>query len=143
VSKFRIIDGSNVSSIAGQSREIQLLEMKADKRDLTDQEIVVLAHHFVRLGQPILAQKHLNRLSSGYFDIMVYKDLFKALLAWSFIQTVKIPEMGQIHTHYEYYLIVKQGLENFEDLSFTEKPAFYRFRHEFYKIGETLLESKS
>lgn len=138
MSKLKVVEGSNVVSITDASREIRLLEIETKKLDPTNKQLVIWAHHFVRLGQPLLAQRQLARISSGYYDMMIYKDLFSSLLAWSLIHTRAASQSEECKAEYEYYLIVKRSLESFDILSFPEKPAFYRFRREFERHAGAL-----
>lgn len=137
MSKFRIIEGSNVTSIVDTDREVKILEIEANKKiDPQNKELVVYAYHFLRLGRPILAQKQLNRVTSGYFDMMIYKDLFQAMLAWSLIQNGN--KSDELHKQYEFFIIVKRSLDLFDTVNFNEKYAFYRFRREFERYNHTL-----
>lgn len=133
MSKFKIIDGSNVTSIANASREVKQLEFEIQKKATaaTDRELVVYSYHFTRLGQYLLAQKYLNRLSTDYFDIDVYKDLSKALLAWSVVKSDESQDSQPVRATYEYFIILKRAIEMFEEVNFTTKPAFYRFKKTF------------
>lgn len=132
MSKFKIIDGQNVTSIVNNNREIVQLELELRKKhDATDRDLVVYAYHFVRLGHLLLAQKYLNRLSTDYFDVNVYKDLSKALLAWSVVKADEKQDSRHVQATYEYFIILKRVLEMFEDVNFTTKPAFYRFRKQW------------
>lgn len=133
MSKFRVIDGDNITSIAAHGREIKQLEFEIQKKsNVTDKDLVVYAYHFVRLGHVLLAQKYLNRLHPDYFDTTVYKDLARALLMWSLVQVDNsLKDVPGIAASYEYSIIIKRALEMFDEVNFQSKPAFYRFRKTF------------
>lgn len=132
MSKFKVIDGNNVTSIAASAGEIKQLEFEIQRKlTATDKDYVVYAYHFVRLGHLLLAQKYLNRVHPDYFDTTVFKDLAQALLMWSLAQTDPSLKTGPVAASYEYFIILKRVLEMFEDVNFQSKPAFYRFRKTF------------
>lgn len=135
MSKFKLIDGENVTSIISREREIKILEYEIEKKRatsaLSDRDLVVYAYHFARLGHPLLAQKHLNRLTATYFDVGVWKDLFQGLLAWSLIQVNPELKKEKYAVSHEYYVVIKRVLETFSDLSFMIKPSFEQFKVEF------------
>lgn len=138
MSKLTIVSGSNVVGIDERSRELKQLELEvAGVSEPSNRQLVVYAYNFMQLGHPLMAQKQLNKISSGYFDMMIYRDLFHALFAWSLVQAVQLKE-SKAYKDYEYFLIVKSALKAFDELNFSEKPAFYRFRRDFVKYGETL-----
>lgn len=144
MSKFRIVDGANVTSIAEGSREIRLLEMEIDRiPNLTDRDKVVYAYHFLRLGNFILAQKYLNRLDSGYFDSGIFKDLFKAVLAWTVTRDNPALKTEASTKLSEYFLVVKRAVVMFEDVNFQTKPAFYRFKKQFLECGQVIEPPKT
>lgn len=132
MSKFRLIEGSNVVELKPKTTELDLLVNEAQKQDPTDQELFVLAYKFVQAGHLMYAQKQLGRLASGYFDIMIYRDLFKSMYARSMIRAHS--DQDPIRVQAEFYMIVERCTSLFEPLTFPEKPAFYRFRNEFKRI---------
>lgn len=139
MSKFKIIEGSNVVSISDASRNLKLLEMEVNRKvDPSNKELMVFAYNFLKFGQPLSAQKQLSRLSSGYFDMMIYKDLFQAMLGWSIIKGGRVERNSEAHKQYEFFLITRHSLELFEPLNFPEKPAFFRFRREFQRFTQSL-----
>lgn len=133
VSKLSLIDGNNVVPIKPATTELNLLVQEAyAKKEPTDQDLVVYAYKFVRIGHLLNAQKQLGRVSAGYFDMMIYRDLFKALHARSQLRAHS--EGTDIEKQAEYFNIVERSLTLFEPLNFPEKPAFYRFRNEFKRM---------
>lgn len=139
MSKFRVIDGDNVTCIAARSREIKQLELEISKKpDLVDRDLVVFAYHFMRLEHPLLAQKHLNMLNANYFDSGVYKDLSKALLAWSVSQANPLFKNQKNQATYEFFVVLKRALPIFEQLNFTQRPAFLRFKKELLEYSQSI-----
>lgn len=137
MSKLRVIDGDNVVPIKSADTELdQLVREASSKPEPTDQDVVVYAYKFARVGHLLYAQKQLARVASGYFDIMIYRDLFKAMQARSVLRSSS--EGTEIERQAEYYNIVERSLTLFEPLNFPEKPAFYRFRNEFRRIVRSL-----
>jgi hypothetical protein len=135
VYKFKIIDGENVSAISGRDGEIKKLEFEIQKKvDPTDRDFVVYAYHFVRLGNYLLAQKYLNKLDPGYFDTGVYRDLTHALLVWSLNSSMGGSMPPNSAAVYEYFVVIKRVLASFEDVNFQSKPAFYRFKKQFFEF---------
>lgn len=142
MSRFRIIDGSNVTSIAERDGEIKKLEFEIQKKvDPTDKDLVVYAYHFVRLGNFLLAQKYLNRLHEHYFDNGVYKDLSHSLLVWSLMNATGGSMSDQARATYEYYVILKRAIEMFEEVNFVSKPAFYRFKKTIHEFTKTFVST--
>lgn len=137
VSKFKIIDGQNVSSIAERDGEIKKLEFEIQKKfEPSDRDYVVYAYHFVRLGNFLLAQKYLNKLHADYFDSGVYRDLSHALLVWSLNSATGGTMPTNSARIYEYFIILKRIVETFEEVNFISKPAFYRFKKQFYEFTQ-------
>lgn len=133
MSKLKVIDGDNVVQLKLPTTELSRLVQEVDsKKEPTDQDVVVFAYRFARVGHFLNAQKQLSRLASGYYDMMIYRDLFKALQARSVLRSSS--EDTEIERQAEYYSIVERSLDLFEPLNFPEKPAFYRFRNEFRRI---------
>lgn len=133
MSKLNLIEGSNVVQLKPKATELSLLvdEIKA-KKEPTDQDRVTYAYKFVRIGNLLYAQKQLGLVSAGYFDMMIFRDLFKALQAK--LQLRSYSEGTDIESQAEYFNIVERSLTLFEPLNFPEKPAFYRFRNEFKRV---------
>lgn len=144
MSKFKVIEGSNVVSIVARSRELRQLEQDLQKNlNRSNRDIFVYSYHFARLGHPLLAQKHLNNLLPGYFDSGIYKDLCQALLAWSVSQMNPAFKTPQNQKTYEFFIIVKQTLTLFNELNFSQKPAFLRFKREFLANSQTITAPSS
>ena len=142
MSKFKVIDGSNVTSIAQSDGEIKKLEFEIQKKlEVTEKDLVVYAYHFVRLGNYLLAQKYLNKLSLDYWDSGVYKDLTHALLVWSLCTATNGSMSDQARGTYEYYVILKRALDMFEEVNFTSKPAFYRFKKQIHEYTKTFVST--
>ena len=132
MSKFKVVDGQNITSIADGAREIKQLELEIQKKlNPSNKDLVVYAYHFVRLHNLLLAQKYLNRLSDSYFDTEVYRDLSRALLMWVTCQSSPEIDSRPVAATYEYFIILKRSLEMFDQVNFVSKPAFYRFRRDF------------
>lgn len=130
--KFKVINGGNVTSISNRSGEIRRLELEINKKtNRTDRDLVTYAYHFVRLGDLLLAQKYLNMLRNDYFDAGVYKDLSRALLVWSVVVVTGAPLTREIETIYEYFVILKQAQQMFEEVNFETKSGFRRFKKQF------------
>jgi hypothetical protein len=137
--KFKVIDGENVTSIASREREIKLLEYEVEKKAATDRasdrDLVVYAYHFARLGHPILAQKYLNRLATDYFDVGVWKDLYQGMLAWSLTTMNPALKKEKYANAHEYYIIIQRVFELFVTLTFETKTSFEKFKVEFQKYS--------
>ena len=138
MSKFKVIQGSNVTSIASStSREIREIENRFSKMESpTDRDVVVCAYHFVRLGHLVLAQKYLNSLSSTYFETGIYKDLFQSLLSWSITQNNPQLKSEEHLKAYEYFIVVRRATEMFQDVNFTSKVAFNRFKQTLQQFSQ-------
>jgi hypothetical protein len=136
VSKFRVITGDNVTSIAAQAGEIKQLEFEIQRKvDPTDKDYVVYAYHFTRLGHHLLAQKYLNRVSNHYFDNGIYRDLSQALLMWSVVQEVPmLKDKPGVAASYEYFIILRRAVKMFPDVEFQTKPEFTRFAKDFARF---------
>lgn len=132
MSKFKVVDGGNVTSIATTSREVKQLEMEIQKKiGPTDREYVIYAYHFVRLGNLLLAQKYLNRMHMDYWDTQVYVDLSRALVVWSVTKVDPAQKTDATSAISEYFVILKRVITMFDDVNFTSKPAYFRFRKQF------------
>lgn len=136
-SKLKIIEGAQIPVQTARKKELKRLQTELEANGLTGRNIVVYAHHFVRLGSPLLAQKYLNKLDRSYFKIGVYRDLFHALLNWSMIQVNPTLYDKLDPAVYQYFIIVKQATEAFDSLTFECKPEFEDFKtvlREFSKV---------
>lgn len=132
MSKLTLIEGTNVVQLRSNQAILDVLctEIGANPEP-SNQDLMTYAYRFMGLGKPIHAQKQLARLSSGYFDVMIYRDLFSSLCS-------RI-DFGATSINDDFLTIVKSALTSFEILNFPEKPAFYRFRHDFHRIAGGLL----
>lgn len=128
---LRVIEGGNVTKITDAKSELRILEKTvAANLEPTDRELINYAYLYVVHGQMLRAQQLLNKVSAGYFDMTIYRDLYDAQVAY--FTKDKDPESAK---RYEYLLTVRKCLELFDPINFAEKPAFYRFRRDFQRIN--------
>ena len=138
MSKFKVIDGANITSIANHDREIKMLELEISrKKEFIDKDFVVYGYHFSRLGHPLLAQKYLNKVAADYFWHGIYKDLYQAMLAFSVLHATEFKN-PKFDRAYEYFIVVKQSVDMFAELNFEAKSAFMDFRREFREYNTFL-----
>lgn len=122
VSKFRLINGDAYVNTSNINVELTALQIQVDKDvQPSNKDLIIYAYKFINFNQKLMAQSQLNKLSSGYYDMMIYKDLCHSTM-----------------TNNTFLSIVKQSLILFDDLTFIEKSAFYRFRREFQRVFITL-----
>lgn len=140
MSKFTVVDGDNVASIASNNREIRILELEIRKleieRKLTDRDLVVYSYHFMRLNQPLLARTHLNRISATYFEAGVYRDLFQAMLQWSILRETPDLVSDKANRAYEYYILLRRTKVAFETLNFSTKASFEQFHKDLESLSK-------
>jgi hypothetical protein len=135
VFKPKIITGDNITSIASFNREMLDLEREIQtKLHPVDRDYVVYSYHFVRLGNLLLAQKYLNRVSTDYFDSGIWKDLTHALMVASIHSAAGKSMTPPASKLYEYFTILNRAIVTFEDVYFEQKPAFNRFKKTFQEF---------
>ncbi len=129
MSKFKLIHGSDEEDKTSNLRFLAD-EMTVRSDNLTQKELFVFAFHYCTNGNRLKAEKLLNRIQPFYFTHEIYKDLYKALLAWQMYQTHKTDQLYKLAEH---FVVVKQALPQFKNLSFRGKREFLEFYSEFYR----------
>lgn len=139
MSNLVILNGDNVTSIVDRERDVRLLETEIRTCEPTDANFIRHATRYLELGMPIKAQLTLNLLSADYFDSGIYKDLFYAMFSNHVASTgVALSPSG--HRDGAFLSVVKDALEKFDQLSFRQKPAFYRFRKSFSSYADSIVK---
>jgi len=134
VSKLKVVSSSNVRVLSSRAMEIMELEgLIKLKANPTNRDRIVFAYHFCRLGNPLKAQVQLNLLSEDYFENEIFRDLWKAMLAFSFRTTSPQAFTGNMGRAFEYFLIIRKVEKVFLDLNFKLKSNFLKFIAEFNK----------
>lgn len=129
MSKFRVIQGQDQENKDSNLRFLTD-EVMLRKGNMTQKELCVFSFHYCTNGNTIKAEQLLNKVQPFYFTHEIYKDLYKALLAWQMYKTNKIDSLYKLA---EYFIVIKQALPYFRHLNFRGKKEFLEFYNEFYK----------
>ena len=129
MSKFEVIEGGKTKQ-EGSNLRFLMARLKEGDTNLSQREYLTFAYHFAINGDNISARRFLKRMQSFYFSMEIYKDLYKALLAWSIRETVWNEAMMK---EYQYFIVVKKSLTVFNDFEFPAKPEFLEFRKDFLR----------
>ncbi len=128
MSRLKLIQGSKKRN----ESNLRFLDgvLKDKDTPLSQKEYLTFALHFAKNGDHVSARKFLKKLTSFYFSIEIYKDLYYALLAWSIRDTIWNETMMK---EYQYFLVVKESMLIFVDFDFPAKKEFMEFRLNFAK----------
>ena len=126
VSKFDVIDGSKKPENVVDINQIAYLEdtIKLKKGNLTQRDCYTYAYHFAIAGDFARAEKYLYRLTSSYLTTGIYKDLYKALLSHAMYENAPETEHARLQENYEFFIVVRRSIREFEKLSFMNKYSF-------------------
>lgn len=129
MSKFKLIEGQKLQN----KSNIRFLQAEIEKRglsNLTQKEYFVFAYHFAINGDTLGARRFLKRLKTHYFLYDIYKDLYKALLAWAMKDIIWNENMMKEH---QFFIVVKNAIPVFREFDFPAKPEFMAFARELHK----------
>lgn len=131
--ELKLVKNDNTVSIGG----IRKLEKYVDgvEHTLTNRGLITYAYHFNRHSAKRKAEQLLNKIDVDYFKAGIYKDLSRALFCWTMFKTTGVEEYRK---QSEFFLILKNSVEQFGNLTFRGKPYFSQFKNEFANITKSI-----